>query len=321
MINRKRRNFLVGASTLTAAVAVAASRASESEPSGLAASDASAPLPKGGASHFAQVNGINMHYVTVGVGPAVVLLHGWPQTWFAWRNAMERLSTRFTLIAPDLRGLGLTQRTAGGYDKRTIAADIRALIDEAAGGRAHVVGHDMGGKAAFMLAHLHPERVDRLVLVDCLIPGTENMDASRGGAWHYGFHMAPDFPEMLTKGRERDYIAAQIRAWSFKKDAIGEAEISEFARHYATEGGMTAGFNYYRALREDAALATSFGERRLNMPVLTIAGRHSVGARLSEGLQGRAQNLTSLIAEDSGHFVAEEAPEYFCERVSQFLSS
>ncbi|ARN83306.1 alpha/beta fold hydrolase [Methylocystis bryophila] len=320
-MNPGRRSFLVGASTLTAAITAVAGRANELEPSAPAASDASAPVPKGGVSRFARVNGIDMHYVTVGAGPALVLLHGWPQTWFAWRNVMERLSTRFTLIAPDLRGLGLTQRTADGYDKRTIAADIRALIDEAAGGRAHVVGHDMGGKAAFTLAHLHPERVNRLVLVDCLIPGTENMDALRGGAWHYGFHMAPDFPEMLTKGREREYIAAQIRAWSHKKDAIAEAEISEFARHYATEGGMTAGFNYYRALRDDAALAASFGDKRLEMPVLTIAGRYGVGARLSEGLQGRAQNLTSLIAEDSGHFVAEEAPEYFCEKVSQFLSS
>ncbi len=280
-----------------------------------------ASLPKGGASRFAQINGIRLHYVSAGSGPAVIFLHGWPQTWFAWRETMERLSPRFTVIAPDLRGTGLSERTPTGYDKRTIAADIRALAGHVAGGRAHIVAHDMGGKAAYMLAHLHPDCVDKLVMVDCLIPGTENMDALRGGAWHYGFHMAPDIPEMLTKGRERDYIAAQIRTWSYNKGAVSEAAITEFARHYATAGGMTAGFNYYRALREDAVLAASFEGRTLDMPILAIAGRHGVGTKLADGLRQQARNLTAVIAEDSGHFVAEESPDFFCDQVGRFLAA
>ncbi|GAB6845345.1 pimeloyl-ACP methyl ester carboxylesterase [Methylorubrum rhodinum] len=280
-----------------------------------------APLPPGGRHRFIEANGIRLHAVTLGQGPPVVLLHGWPQTWFAWRDTMERLSGSFTLIAPDLRGIGLSERTAAGYDKRTLAADIAALIVEAAGGRAHVVGHDMGGKVAFALAYLHPERVDRLVMVDCAVPGTESGDALRGGAWHYGFHMAPGFPEMLTRGRERDYIRAQIRAWSHRPDAVTEAAITEYARHYATPGGMTAGFNLYRALPDDAALAASFGQRRLDMPVLTIGGRHSVGDRLAAAMRPRATRLESLVAEGSGHFVAEEEPAFFCEHVGRFLSA
>lgn len=321
-MNMERRAFLLGASTL-ATGAMASAPASTSEIGSPASADdgAGALPPKGGQSLFARVNGVKLHYVRVGAGPNVVLLHGWPQTWFAWRNTMERLCSRFTLIAPDLRGLGLSERTAGGYDKQTIAKDIRALIDEAAGGRAHVVGHDMGGKAAFMLACLHPEHVEKLVLVDCLVPGTENMDALREGAWHYGFHMAPEFPEMLTRGRERDYIAAQIRAWSHKKDAIPENAIAEFAKHYAADGGMTAGFNYYRALKDDAAAVRSFEGQRLNMPVLAIAGRHGVGERLADALRPRTTNLRSVIVEDSGHFVADEAPEYFCEQIGGFLSA
>lgn len=315
----ERRDFLLAASRM--AVAGAALMRTGSATAAPNPSRAVAPLPSGGASRFARVDGVTLHYVVVGSGPPAVLLHGWPQTWFAWQATMERLSRRFTLIAPDLRGVGLSERPPTGYDKRTIAEDIRALIARAAGGRAHVVGHDMGGKAAYMLAHLHPESVDRLVLVDCLVPGTENMDASRGGAWHYGFHMAPDIPEMLTKGREREYIAAQIRAWSFKKDVVDEAAISEFARHYASPGGMTAGFAYYRALREDAALAASFEGRGLEMPVLTIAGRHGVGARLADALRGRARDLTSVIADDSGHFVADEAPDFFCDQLERFLSA
>jgi pimeloyl-ACP methyl ester carboxylesterase len=249
-----------------------------------------------------------------------VLLHGWPQTWFAWRTTMERLASRFTLIAPDLRGIGLSERPPSGYDKHTIAGDIAALIAHAAGGRAHVVGHDMGGKAAYMLANLHPESVEKLVLVDCLVPGTENMDALRGGAWHYGFHMAAEIPEMLTTGRERDYIAAQIRAWSHKKEAVGETAIAEFVRHYASAGGMTAGFAYYRALRDDAALAASFAGRRMDMPILTIAGRYGVGTRLADALSKQASDLTAVVAEESGHFVADEAPGFFCDQVAKFLA-
>jgi pimeloyl-ACP methyl ester carboxylesterase len=234
---------------------------------------------------------------------------------------MERLSSRFRCVALDLRGLGLSERTPAGYDKQTIAADVAALIDHVADGRAHVVGHDMGGKAAFVLAHLQPRKVEKLVLVDCLVPGTENMDARRGGAWHYGFHMAPEIPETLTRGREREYIAAQIRAWSHRKDAVTEAAISEFARHYASAGGMTAGFAYYRALRDDAARVESFGGRKLEMPVLAIAGRYGVGTKLADALGPRAPNLTAVIAEDSGHFVAEEAPDFFCAQIERFLAA
>ena len=320
-MDTQRRAFLVGAS----GIVFGQSSAAKAAPAAIAQSMAltktgDAPLPRGGASRFIQVNNIRLHYVVTGFGPAVILLHGWPQTWFAWRATMERLSSHFTVIAPDLRGVGLSERTPAGYDKRTIAADIRALIANVAGERAHVVGHDMGGKAAYMLANLHPESVEKLVLVDCLVPGTENTDALRGGAWHYGFHMAPEFPEILTKGRERQYIAAQIRAWSHRKDAVSEAAITEFARHYSSPGGMTAGFAYYRALRDDAALAASFEGRSMSMPVLAIGGRHGVGTKLAEALGKQARNLTAVIAEESGHFVPEEAPDFFCDQVGRFLA-
>ncbi|MHC2003410.1 alpha/beta fold hydrolase [Methylobacterium sp. CM6241] len=278
-------------------------------------------LPPGAASRFAQLNGIRMHYVVAGSGPPLVLLHGWPQTWAAWKATMAALSDRFTIIAPDLRGLGLSERTVSGYDKRTIAEDIRALIDHEAGGRAGVVGHDMGGKAAYVLAHLHPDRISRLVLADCLLPGTENMDPLRGGAWHYGFHMAPDIPEKLTAGRERGYIRDQIRAWSHRKEAVTDEAIAEYARHYASPGGMKAGFNYYRALKDDAALAASFAGRRLAMPVLAITGRYGVGSRLSDALNRESDRLETVIIEESGHFVAEEAPETFQRAVAQFMTA
>lgn len=122
-------------------------------------------LPPGAESHFVAANGIKLHYVVAGTGPAVVLLHGWPETWFAWAGTIRALSDRFTVVAPDLRGTGLSERTASGYDKLTIASDIAGLIGQTAGGRAHVIAHDMGGKAAYVLARMHPEHI-----CTCLCP-------------------------------------------------------------------------------------------------------------------------------------------------------
>jgi pimeloyl-ACP methyl ester carboxylesterase len=278
-----------------------------------------AHMPSGATSHYANVNGTRLHYLEMGKGPLVILMHGWPQTSYAWHETMAGLSDRFRVIAPDMRGTGLSTREKSGYDKKNIAKDIASLIDHLGEKNAIIVGHDMGGKAAYVMAHLYPEAVNKLVLVDCLLPGTENTDALRGGAWHYGFHMAEGVPEMLTMGRERDYIRTQIKAWSYNKDAISEDSISEYARHYAAPGGMTPGFNYYRALKEDAALAATFEDKKLLMPVLAIAGRHSANDRLAKALEPKTDNLKSVIIEDSGHFVAEEAPEAFIKNLRDFL--
>lgn len=306
---------------LLGAVSVATARAGAIAQQDGAAGFATAMTPAGAKSHIAEVNGIRMHYVAMGSGPLVVLLHGWPQTWFAWHAAMAVLAQRFTVVAPDLRGTGLTELTPSGYDKRTIAEDIRALIAHTGASKAHVVGHDMGGKAAYVLAHLYPDCVARLALIDCLLPGTENMDALRGGAWHYGFHMASEIPEMLTRGREEDYIRAQIRAWSHRKDAVSEQAIAEYARHYRQPGRMTAGFNYYRALRQDAPFAATLRADKLRMPVLAMGGQYGVGSRLAEALRGEAAILTAVVAEGSGHFIAEEVPDFFADTLARFILS
>ena len=273
------------------------------------------------ASHFAKVNGIRLHYIEMGKGPLVILLHGWPETSLSWRSTMRFLSTKYRVVAPDLRGLGLSEQTPSGYDKKTIAGDIKALVQYLGEKKAVIVGHDMGGMAAYDMAHLYPQYVSKLILVDCTVPGTENSDALHGGSWHYGFHMTPEIPEMLTKGREKEYIRTQIKVWSFNKSAIDEDTIEEYAKHYAKKGGMTAGFNYYRALKEDAALVKTFQNQKLLMPVLTITGQHSVGDKLSKALENEAASLKSIIVANSGHFVPEEAPEIFNLSVLKFLRS
>ena len=284
----------------------------------LALSSQAADLPQGAESQFAPVNGIRQHYVKMGKGPLLILLHGWPQTWYEWRRVMPALASRFTVVAPDLRGLGLSEKTQTGYDKHTLANDIAALIKHLGERSAIVVGHDMGGKVAYVLSLLHPELVTHLILVDCMPPGTENMNPAKGGMWHYGFHMAAEFPEMLTKGREREYIAAQMTQWLHRKDAIAQAALDEYAQYYAAPGGMTAGFNYYRALPGDAKFLAAYADRKFAMPVLTIAGRYGVSDNLFKAMTPKADHLRGVIAEDSGHFVPEEAPEFLTEQIMNF---
>lgn len=279
-----------------------------------------AALPKGAKSEFTHVNGIRMHYVKMGKGPLLILLHGWPQTWYEWNKAMPVLASQFTVVAPDLRGLGLSEKTKMGYDKQTIAGDIAELIKHFGESSAFVVGHDMGGKTAYVLGLLYPEMVTKLILVDCMPPGTENMDSAKGGMWHYGFHMAADFPEMLTKNREREYISAQMRKWSHQKNAITPRALDEYAKYYASQGGMTAGFNYYRALPDDARFASTYANKKFTMPILTIAGRYGVSDKLFKAMQPKADNIKGVIAEESGHFVPEEAPTFLVKQIVNFLA-
>ncbi len=279
-----------------------------------------AGLPKGTEDRFAQVNGIRLHYVKMGAGPLLILLHGWPETWYEWHKVMPALATKFSVVAPDLRGLGLSEKTQTGYDKNTIANDIAALIKHLGAKSAIVVGHDMGGKVAYVLSLLHPELVTKLIMVDCMPPGNENMDPSKGGMWHYGFHMAAEFPEMLTKDREREYISAQMKSWLHQKDAITQDALDEYAKYYASPGGMTAGFNYYRALPDDAKFLVAYAVRKFAMPVLTVAGRYGVSDNLFKSMRQKADNLKGVIAEESGHFVPEEAPGFLTEQILKFAS-
>lgn len=285
---------------------------------GMAAVQA-AEAPSGARSETAQINGINMHYVIEGKGPLVIFLHGWPQTSYEWRHITPALADRYTVVAPDLRGLGQTERTKTGYDKKTVSEDVVALIHHLGASKATIIGHDMGGKVAWLLGQTHPEVVEKLVLIDCMPLGTENMDTAKGGMWHYGFHMAKDFPEMLTAGREREYIAAQIAQWSHNKNAIADDDIDEFARHYSSKGGMTAGFNYYRTLLEDRAFVATLPKPQFTMPVLTIGGRHSVGDKLYEIMRSQADDVTGAVSEKSGHFVPEEDPKLVIDQLEKFL--
>ncbi len=268
-----------------------------------------------------------MHFVEAGSGPTIVLLHGYPETWYEWRHVMALLAPRFRLIAPDLRGLGDTSRPASGYDKRTIAADVRELLrDHLKLDTVGLVGHDWGGPTAYALARLDPSLISKLAIIDVVIPGDGRPGgiAQGGQRWHHGFHRTPHLPEALTAGREALYLSYFYDEYVSTAGAITTEDIAEYVRTYSRPGAMRCGFEYYRATDEDARVNAEELARvgKLRMPVLGIAGGagRGRGAELGESLACVAETPQCHVLEGVGHMVPEEAPEAVATLLGGFFT-
>jgi len=266
------------------------------------------------------------HYVRAGTGTPVVLLHGWPQTWFAWRKIIPTLAQHYTVIAPDLRGLGDSSRPLEGYDKRTVAEDIWRLTSEHLGLESYtLVGHDWGGPVAFCLAATHPEAIRRLVMLDTAVPGDGSGTFSQHGRrWHHAFHQTPDLPEALIAGREEVYLGWFYQHYGFQPGAIGEEDIQEFLRTYRQPGAMRAGLAYYRALDQDVAHNKSLvAQRKLPMPVLALGGGKAFGrgSETLESLKRVALDVRGGVVDDCGHWMAEEKPELIANALLEFFGA
>ena len=266
------------------------------------------------------VNDVRLHYVTAGQGDPVVLLHGWPQTWYQWRHIIPALAQQYTVIAPDMRGLGDSSKPASGYDKRTVADDIYQLVRRLGWQRIFLVGHDWGGPVAYAYACAHPEAVRRLVILDVMIPGAglERIPQAspRGGLWHLSFHGVRDLPEALISGRERLYLSWFYRT-AYNPTAISEADIDEYVRCYAAPGGLRAGFEYYRALWQDVEHNKEHAKSKLTMPVLALGGEYGFGARTLRSMQELATHVRGGVIAHCGHWIAEEQP---AELIAQLLA-
>lgn len=272
--------------------------------------------------HTTFVNDVRLHNVTAGQGDPVVLLHGWPETWYQWRKIIPALAERYTVIAPDLRGLGDSSKPKTGYDKRTLADDVYKLVSKLGHEHIFLVGHDWGGPTAYAYACAHPDDVRRLVILDVPIPGAglEKIPqmSPKGGLWHISFHSVPDLPEMLVAGREREYLSWFYRT-AYNPTAITEEDIDEYVRCYAAPGGMRAGFEYYRAFWDDVAHNTENAKTKLAMPVLALGGKYSFGKQTLRSLQTLAENVRGGEIDQCEHWVAEEQPEYLTEQLLTFF--
>ena len=270
----------------------------------------------------AMVNGIRLHYVTAGSGDPIVLLHGWPQTWYEWKDIIPALAKSHTVIVPDLRGAGLSDKPKNGYDKLTLAKDIHSLVDQLGFKQVSLVGHDIGGMVAFTYAAEYPESVEKLVLLDMLVPGLglENfMDVAKGGMWHFGFHMVPDLPEALITGREHLYLDHFFKELTYNPTAIKEEDVAEYVRQYSAPGALRAGFEYYRTMLEEGKYNQKYKEQKLTMPILAYGGEFSTGDYLRQSLLSIATHVEGGSIPECGHFIAEEQPEFLIKELTKFL--
>jgi len=273
---------------------------------------------------YAQLPGLRLHYAISGAGDPVLLIHGFPQTWQEWRHVMPALAEHYTVIAPDYRGAGDSDRPQGGYDKHTVMEDLRALVHQLGHRRVRVVGHDIGAMVAYRYAAMHPDEVQQLVLMDAPLPGTAALDQVRAmpRAWHANFHNVRDLPELLVAGREREYLTLFFRSRFTRPDAMSASDIAVYVDAYSAPGAMRAGFELYRAWDQDARDNQPCLSRKLDMPVLVLGAGASASGGLLEGMTHEiAQHGQFRLVADAGHWLCEENPREVERQLLGFFAS
>jgi len=287
----------------------------------LAASNASAandPIQ----SHTAEVNGVTLHYLQAGhgTGTPVILLHGYAETSHMWRPLMTQLAERHVVIAPDLRGAGTSSKPQGGYDKKTMAQDIHALVKSLGYPKVKIVGHDIGLMVAYAYAAQYPDQVESVVLMDAFLPGVGDWTKVwlLRDLWH--FHFYGETPLKLVDGRERIYFEHFWNDFAADRNhSVSEADRQFYAAQYAQPGGMRAGFEYFRNFEQDAKDFAEFSRTPLQMPMLVLSGEKAGGQFLID--QGRMvdSHVQGIIIKGSGHWLMEEAPEQTLPALVSFL--
>jgi pimeloyl-ACP methyl ester carboxylesterase/quercetin dioxygenase-like cupin family protein len=278
------------------------------------------PFPAGFTTREVSTNGVTIHVRSGGRGPAVVLLHGYGETGDMWAPLAAELARDHRVIVPDLRGLGLSSRPPGGYDKKTQAGDIAGVMDALQVGRADLVTHDIGNMVGYALAALHPDRVSRFVLIDAPVPGVGPWEEILKNPllWHFRFG-GPDM-ERLVAGRERIYLDRFWNEFSATPARFSETARAHYASLYALPGAMHAGFAQFAAFDQDALDNRAFlAHDRLAMPVLAVGGEKSFGTMMATVMRAGASNVQEAVVPDSGHWIMEENPAATVRIVRAFL--
>jgi pimeloyl-ACP methyl ester carboxylesterase len=278
------------------------------------------PYPANFRTDNIVTNGAQIYVRVGGKGPAVVLLHGYGETGDMWAPLAARLVRDHTVIVPDLRGLGLSSRPAGGYDKKTQAEDLAGVLDALKISKVDLVTHDIGNMVGYAFAAQHPERVSKFVLIDAPLPGIGPWDdiIRSHALWHFSFY-GPD-AERLVKGRERIYLDRFWNEFSADPKRFDDASRKHYAKLYAEAGAMHAGFEQFKAFDQDAVDNKAFvAKGMLTMPVLAIGGEKSFGPMMATVMRAAATNVQEAIVPNSGHWVMEENPAATLKLVEDFL--
>ena len=279
-----------------------------------------APADQPISSRTAQVDGIKLHYLTAGHGPAVLLLHGYTQTSRMWRPIIPLLAEKFTVVAPDLPGIGDSEIPADGLDMKTAAARIHELVKSLNIEKARVVGHDIGLMVAYAYAAQFPAETEKLVVMDAFLPGVAGWENvyNDPGIWHFRFN-GPT-PETLVRGRERAYFDYFWNDFAADKThSIPEADRVAYTAAYARPGRMRSGWAYFVSFQQAAKDFAELSKTKLTMPVLAIGGEKANGAVLGQQMKIVATDASEIVLKDTGHWVLEERPKETTEALLKFL--
>ena len=274
------------------------------------------------AERTGTVEGVKLQYLTAGTGPAIVLLHGYAETSRMWRPLMPQLAERFTVVAPDLPGIGGSDIPADGLDMARSAVRIHSLVKGLGIEKAVVVGHDIGLMVAYAYAAQFPSDTEKLVMMDAFLPGVAGWEAiyNNPAIWHFRFN-GPT-PEALVEGRERIYFE---HFWNDlaadKTRSLPEADRQAYAAAYARPGRMRAAWSYFVSFQQAAMDFARLSQAKLTMPVLSIGGDRANGEALGKQAQLVATNATSVVLRNTGHWVMEESPRETTDVLMRFLDA
>jgi pimeloyl-ACP methyl ester carboxylesterase len=277
-------------------------------------------------SRYVDTGGLRQHAVTGGEGPPLLLVHGWPENWYAWRLLMPELARDFEVVAPDQRGMGLSGKPQDGYDTGTLADDLVALMDALGHERFAVVGHDTGLIISYALAADHPDRVERLAVAE--VPGPLGVGPSpplfglpepiNNKLWHLAFNRVDKLPEQLVRGREEVLFGYEFAVQGGKK--LPDDVVNYYVRMLSDPDALRGSFGFYRALDTTLTQNAERKSRPLTMPVLAIGGAESWGEEVGNAMKLAAADVQSVVIPGAGHWVAEQAPEEMLAALTEFLA-
>ncbi|MGF7079329.1 alpha/beta fold hydrolase [Mucilaginibacter sp. UYCu711] len=262
--------------------------------------------PAGFKNQYATVNGVKIHYVIGGKGEPLLLVHGFGQNWYMWNRLLPELSKHFTVIAPDLRGVGESGKPVGGYGKKNMAVDLHELMKKLGYQRTKIAGHDIGLMVAYAYAAQFPADVKKIALMDALLPGIEPVWSQvRAQAWWFGFFGQPHSGELVS-GKVGLFFTDFWPTVGFKNNSFTQAERNEFIRAYSVPGATTGAFHWFGEFSQDAKDNMKFAKNKLPMPLLALGADHSAGSYLAAHSRLVASNVQEAIIKDAGHWVVQE---------------
>ncbi|MFT3794864.1 alpha/beta fold hydrolase [Flavobacterium sp.] len=269
----------------------------------------------------ASVNGIKLHYVIGGKGEPLVLVHGFGQNWYMWNRLLPELSKHFTVIAPDLRGVGESDKPESGYDKKTMASDIHELVKSLGYNKINLAGHDIGLMVAYAYAAQYGPEVKKLALMDALLPGVEPVWSQvSASAWWFGFFSWPASGEIVN-GKQAEFLTNFWPMVGHVKDPFTAAETAEFIRAYSVKGATTGAFHWFGAFPQDGKDNVELMKTKLKMPLLAMGGEYFAAAFLKDHSKLVAENVSESKIAGAGHWIVQENTEQVQKDLLAFFTA